>query len=331
MLPEDLLGDAEQGEVLGELAAVGAQRRALAAQLVATVDPGGHQVVRGEERQAVGVGLPERRLHPRRPGHLRHAPRLRAGKGGVVELAHPPGSAGLGVDGGVGGLDRDQGDPVGLDVVGMPVPAVAVIGDDNVRAEAADVGDDPAHRLVEVGPPERPRRVVGLGPGHPRVAELQEVDLGDPQDLAGPAQLGFADLLEPGTDLVLVGGVLGVEDGRHLAVGAADHRGGDTAIRAEREQPAHGDGLVVRMGVDGQQTEPGDVTHGVGHGVAGLTFTERITSPTRMVPSTSIPFTTWPKRLYDLVRVRRLSTVEMKNWEPLVWGPELAIATEPAM
>src|ERR1019366_5175638 len=283
------------------------------------------------EVQAVGVGLPERRLHPPLPGHLREPPHLGAGEGGVVELAHPPGSAEGRIDSVVGGLDRDQGDPGGLDVVGVPVAAVAVIGDDNVGAEAADVGDDPAHRLIEVGPPERLRRVVGLGPGHPRVAEPEEVDLGDPQDLAGPAQLGFADLLEPGPDLVLLGGVLGVEDGRHLAVGAADHRGGDPAIRAEGEQPTHGDGLVVRMGVDGQQTEPGDVALGVLHGVAGRTFTERITSPTRIAPSTSIPFTTWPKRLYDLVRLRRLSTVQMKNWEPLVWGPELAIATEPAM
>jgi len=92
-----------------------------------------------------------------------------------------------------------------------------------------------------------------------------------------------------------------------------------------RERSAHRDGLVVGVGVNGHEAKL------AAHDYSSLTDTERITSPWRISPTTSMPLTTCPKRLYALASLWRLSTVQMKNCEPLVSGPALAHAPAPAI
>src|SRR5262249_4143949 len=110
------------------------------------------------------------------------------------------------------------------------------------------------------------------------------------------------------------------------AVGAADVADLDAARRVDGEGAAHGDGLVVGVGVDGHEAHA--VQPRRDH--SGVTLTVRITSPRRIEVTTSIPLVTWPKRLYCLPSLWRQSTVVMKNCEPLVLGPELAMARAPA-
>src|ERR1039457_4223940 len=93
-------------------------------------------------------------------------------------------------------LHREEGCPVRLNVVGMAVSAVSVICDDNMWAEAADLGDEPAGGLVEWRHPEGVREQIGRCIDHPRIAVAQELDLVHLEDAARLAQLGLADLGE---------------------------------------------------------------------------------------------------------------------------------------
>jgi hypothetical protein len=82
-----------------------------------------------------------------------------------------------------GGLDRRHRDPVRLDVVGVAVAAVLVVGHQHLRAHLADDGHGVRHGLVEVRVPERPRVFVGGRAHHPRVAvtprATEEPDVAD--------------------------------------------------------------------------------------------------------------------------------------------------------
>ena len=62
---------------------------------------------------------------------------------------------------GVGQLDRPHRHPVRLDVVGVAVEAVRVVGDQHLRADLADHLEQLPGGLVEVGAPERARVLVG--------------------------------------------------------------------------------------------------------------------------------------------------------------------------
>ncbi len=62
---------------------------------------------------------------------------------------------------GRGQLDRAHRDPVGLDVVGVAVAAVLVVGDDDLGPDLTDDLEQQRGRGVDVGLPERARVVVG--------------------------------------------------------------------------------------------------------------------------------------------------------------------------
>ncbi len=61
--------------------------------------------------------------------------------------------------GGLGGqFGGAHGHAVGLDVVGVPVPAVRVVGDEHLRAQLADHRDEVGGGLVDVGGQKAPGR-----------------------------------------------------------------------------------------------------------------------------------------------------------------------------
>ena len=143
-----------------------------------------------------------------------------------------------------------------LDVVGVPVEAVRVVGDQDLRAYLPDDPDQQPGRLVEVGAPERPRVVVGRQAHHAGVpvppGAAEEPLVGHAECGAGGGQLADAVPAE----LVGMGGFelgqLGDVDLPLLAQRAGDE--GD--VCAGRGVPGHrragADRLVVRVRVDEQ-------------------------------------------------------------------------------
>src|SRR5580704_12618966 len=300
-----------------------AQRIPFAPDHVDAVDGRGHLVIRGEEFHFVGARLAERRIDPGLLCHLDHARELSSRKRRVVQLLDAPRLAGILVHRlEASRLDGKQGSAVGLDVIRVAVAAVTVICDHKVRAEAADLSDDLAHGLVDRHHPEGVGKEVGGRAGHSRVAVAEELDLIHLEDATRLAQFAFADFGEVWARALL--GHVRVDDGRELAIRTADDTRSHPAIRIRSESATHGDRLVITMRVHRHQAQLRISHH------SSSIFTDRITSSLRIAATTSMPFTTWPNRLYDLVSLWRSSTVQMKNCEPLVCGPEFAMATAPA-
>ena len=184
-----------------------------------------------------------------RPVELRHHPRL----AGIVG---PSGS-------GPGRRDRGGGDGVGLDVVGMPVSAVGVVGDDDVRALPANDGDQRPDRLAFVGVDESLTAPL-LGADHARVAPASraaEIEgCADAQRLQRRGE--FADAVA--AQLVrTIDRELGPAIPDDLAL-LAERAGDDTHLRPAggvvRDRGAVAEALVVGMCVDEQQ--PRSLRHG---------------------------------------------------------------------
>jgi hypothetical protein len=232
---------------------------------IAHLEPVGAPHARGHALTGVpAVGGPVvepllvRVLHP--AGHQRRAERLEPGAGEavrVVQLQRLPGVAGAGEA--VGVARRVEGghrDHVGLDVVGVRVAAVLVVGDEHVRAELADEGDQRARGDLVVR-----QREAALGQGRRRVALGQAgVDEAQPavlhaEDLGGRGHLGPPDGGQVGHDLGAVHGR--VEDAAALAARARDDhdlvalghvaRGGGGALAR----------LVVGVGVHRHEAQRG--------------------------------------------------------------------------
>jgi hypothetical protein len=73
--------------------------------------------------------------------------------GGQVQGARLPGLSGVREEAfQTGGVHRERGHPVGLHVVLVTgQAAVGVVGDDDLRADVAEVRDQVPHRLVQRG------------------------------------------------------------------------------------------------------------------------------------------------------------------------------------
>ena len=146
------------------------------------------------------------------------------------------------------------GHAVGLDVVGVPVEPVGVVGHDRVGLDLVDDLGERGRRLVDVRLPEAARVVVVRQAHHPRVAvpalAAEEPVVGDAERRARAVKLGDPVLAE------LVGqqvAQVGRDDLAHLAERAGDQRD----PRALGGVPGHGgageDRLVVRVRVHEQQ------------------------------------------------------------------------------
>src|SRR5690606_29538240 len=98
-------------------------------------------------------------VHAGVPEGLDHLPDALAGDGGVVQLVRHAAP--------LGGGHRDA---VGLDVVGVAVAAVLVVGDDDLRPVALHEGGEPPRGLVQRDVRERLGVVVGGPAVHAGVA-----------------------------------------------------------------------------------------------------------------------------------------------------------------
>jgi glutaminyl-peptide cyclotransferase len=153
---------------------------------------------------------------------------------------------------------------MGLDVVRVAVPAIGVVGDDDVGPEAANDGDEFTDCLVHVGvcePLVMPRGGAFHAGVTPVPRAAKEVRLFDAE---GVERVGeFADAVAA----ELVGGVngqLGValaDDFALLAKGAGDDMNLGTARDVVGDCAAGCQRLVVRVGVDEEQTGPSTQSH----------------------------------------------------------------------
>src|SRR5690606_29372429 len=178
-------------------------------------------------------------------------------RGGVgVELGDPPRLRAVLV-GGVGRqLERPPRDAVRLDVVGVPVVAPLVVGDEHVGADLPDHRDEVERGGLDVGPPEAAGVVVGRGPHHAGVPvasrAAQKAVVADAERRARLPQ--FPDPVLPET-VLLVGRQVTQVLGDDLAL-LTQRAGDQTDVGALGGVFGHGrpgpDGLVVRMGMDEQ-------------------------------------------------------------------------------
>lgn len=167
------------------------------------------------------------------------------------------------------GLGRElggaHGDAMGLDVVGVAVAAVRVVGDQDLGADLADHLDEMGCGLVQVGGPEGAGPVVLLGAHHPGVAEAsgaaEEAVVGDPELLHGGGELADAVRAE---DVLAVRGEVreNVRDDLALLAEGAGHQGDvGTVGRVLGHGGAIVDRLVVGVRVHEEQTPVGQFRH----------------------------------------------------------------------
>jgi hypothetical protein len=148
--------------------------------------------------------------------------------------------------------------PVALDVVGVRVAALLVVGHHDVRPELPDQLDQRLGRGVDVLPGEAPDgqvgRVVGVVVFDPAGVDETQPGLPHAEDLAGALHLGPADLRQVGQDVRVVG-ELRVEHIAALAAGARDDEHLDALAHVTRHRGRALAGLVVRMCVHGHQAQ----------------------------------------------------------------------------
>ena len=141
--------------------------------------------------------------------------------------------------------------------VGIALLVVA-IGDDHLRAYAADLGHEALDGLLERAGGECTRIGVRLRARHARVAVAEQDDLVVADDLGGPVQLAATDPGDVGANLRGVHD--GVEDVAFLTTGAGHQDGADTCGMVFRDGPGTLGGLVVGMRVHAQ--DAGLIVHG---------------------------------------------------------------------
>ena len=144
-------------------------------------------------------------------------------------------------------------DPVGLDVVGMSVETVLVVGHHHLGPVFPHQIGQPGRRLAHRCPPKRTGRVVLRPAIHARIVVPEQFEMGHPENLAARLELASA---QRNDDLLVVARIVGLQpSGRvaQLAVGAGDQHGLHALIGVTSEHPPRADGFVVGMGVDGHQ------------------------------------------------------------------------------
>lgn len=151
-----------------------------------------------------------------------------------------------------------HGDAVGLDVVGVAVSAVGVVGDEDLGTDLADHPDQVGGGLVDVGGPEGAGALVLFDAHHPGVAvaagAAEEAVVGDAEFLHGLGQL-----VHPvGAQRVVTVGREVRETGRDdlalLAEGAGHQRHPRSLGRVLGHGRAVVDRLVVRVRVHQEQS-----------------------------------------------------------------------------
>ncbi len=175
----------------------------------------------------------------------------------VVQLERSPRPPELWIEVGViGGVECLHRDLMGFHVIGVGIPAVLVIGEDDVRAELADQADQRRRRVLEFLQREAPirQRRWRIALRQTRVHEPEEL-LPDTQDVPRAGHLLLPDRRQIGTHLRALHRL--VQD---VPAFAAGHRG-DQDVRSAPDITGHGGralaGFVVGMGMHRQQAQPG--------------------------------------------------------------------------
>ena len=133
-------------------------------------------------------------------------------------------------------------------MVGVPIRAVRVEGDDNLRADALDDLADFLFDLEQIGVGERTSVPRPAGALHAaRVAVADRHDLAHAQDVGGRPQFPLA---QAGELLGAADPDVGVGDLARVAVRDADKRDAHAEGRVVRQNAA-GKDFVVGVGVDG--------------------------------------------------------------------------------
>ena len=161
---------------------------------------------------------------------------------------------------GGGDPDRPPRHPVRLDVIGVAVVAVGVVGDDHLGRHLADHGGELRRRLAGVRPPEAAGKLIRRQAHHPGVPPparaAEEPVVGHAERGAGGRQLAGTVLSQP---VAAAGGQirqLRRDDLTQLPAGAGDQRDAGALRGVGGHGRAGADRLVVRMGVN-QQQPPG--------------------------------------------------------------------------
>ena len=150
-----------------------------------------------------------------------------------------------------GELSGPMTDVVHLDVVGVPVVAVAVVDGEHVGVLLDEDRGQPAGGLFDVGRRERTGVVAARVVGHARVAVAEELDPLDAEDLRRGGGLDDAPLRQL---LAVAQHALG-----HLAeltLGCQHEHHAVTRGRRLGHDTAGRDRLVVGMGVEGHERPP---------------------------------------------------------------------------
>ena len=157
-----------------------------------------------------------------------------------------------------GQLGAAHGHPVGLDVIGVAVSAIRVIGDQDLRPDLTDHGHQMGGRLVERGLPEGVGALVLRRAHHPGVPvaarPAEEAVVRDAQGLHRGGQLTGAVRAEGVVAVRRESGQLGRDDLALLAE-CAGHQGD---LRALGRVLGHGHAVVDRLvvGVRMHQQQP---------------------------------------------------------------------------
>ena len=147
--------------------------------------------------------------------------------------------------GGLGQLAGPQAHPVDLDMVGVAVVPVFVVGGEDLRVLGPQDGGQTGGRLLDIGLPEAARRVVGVFAFHPGVAVAQVFVTGHAQNGAGGSELQGSPLFQ---GLALVEEPVG--DFTELSAGGGDEDDPVTGGGHLGHGAGGGDGLVVGVGME---------------------------------------------------------------------------------
>ena len=140
-----------------------------------------------------------------------------------------------------------------LDVVGVAVEAVLVVGHDDLGALLVDDLGEPLRRLVDRRRPEG-LGVVVLGPAlHARVPVAQSHQAVDAEDRHGLVELDGAHLRDLVAVVVIGVGLGAVQGVTALAVGARHQYGAHALVREQTVQPTRRTRFVVGVGVYGEK------------------------------------------------------------------------------
>ena len=142
-----------------------------------------------------------------------------------------------------------------LDVVGVTVEPVLVIGHDDVGPVLADQGGKAIGRGVDRSGPERFRCVVGRPAHHSGVGVPEQCELADAQDRAALGQFVAAHLRDRCGVVPGFTGFHAVRTVSAAAVGAHHHNRANAFGGIASQYAAGAAGLVVGMRVHGHESQ----------------------------------------------------------------------------